>query len=549
MYVMRTNGKIANYIQCTVALLIMLVGGLSRALALTPAGTTADRATRVADTLMLSVQSGSNYIRIEPKNLPATVTYLPDTAFGPLPMALLTGDTLPAIVTFRYSECRMGWKWELGASELATIMELKAHENASLFVEPLVCPDNTDTVAEVWDSIVWYGTTYKSSGDYALERSNVHGCEWTHTLHLTVHTTAYDVYTESRCDSIVYNGKKYTESGEYKDTLPADGGNRIIMTLRLTIGHTNYAEATVSTFGPYLSPQGSTYTESGDYTDTIRNVSGCDSIITTHLAVHTTAYDTLPMSGCDKIEYEGKTYTKSGNYNDTTVTGSGDRIIRTLALTIGHTTYSEESVYKNGSYTSPRGKTYTESGDYQEKVTNAAGCDSIITIHLTIGNATYDTVYFCKGYNREHEEQINELLIRKYLPYTYESPALVDYRDGVVLEVRADGALVDLNRAEANLYSHYSGGLTPIETIAWTIRYVGESAYTPIVVEKAPQWIGNGYMAVQIRFLCGEIYTDALPMGVEDAQAEQKPVKRIVNGQLYLMYKGIMYDVQGRVVK
>lgn len=549
MYAMRKDGKILNYIQGLVTVLIMLVVGSAQAVALTPAGTTADRATRIADTTMLSVQSGSNYIRIEPKNLPATVTYLPDTAFGPLPMALVTGDTLPAVVTFRYAECQMGWKWELGTSEIATIMEVKAHENASLLVEPLVCPDNTDTVAEVWDSIVWYGKTYTTSGNYALERSNEKGCEWTHTLHLTVHTTSYDSYTESRCDSIIYNGIKYTKSGEYKDTFPTDEGNRIIMTLQLTIGHTNYAETSVSVFEPYHSPQGKTYSESGDYADTIPNVSGCDSIITTHLTVHTTAYDTVSLEGCDKIEYEGKTYTRSGELNDTTVTGSGDRIVKTLQLTIGHTTYGEETVHKNGSYTSPRGNTYTQSGDYEEKTTNASGCDSIITIHLTIGNATYDTVYFCRGYNREHEEQINELLIRRYLPYTYESPALVDYKDGVVLEIKPDGVLVDLKRAETNLYNHYTGSLTPIETIGWSVRYIGESTYTPIVVEPAPQWIGNGSMAVQIRFLCGEMYTDALPMGVEDVQSELKPVKRIENGQLYLMYKGIKYDVQGRVVK
>lgn len=529
-------------------MLVTLLFGCMRAQALTPAGTTADRATRVADTVMLSVQSGGNYIRIEPKNLPATVTYLPDTAFGPLPIAMVTGDTLPAMVTFCYTDCRMGWKWELGKDEIAQIVEVRAHESASLLVEPLVCPDNTDTVAEVWDSIAWYGKTYTASGDYVLERSNEHGCEWTHTLRLTVHTTSYETYTDSQCDSILYNGRKYTESGEYKDTLSAGNDNRIIVTLQLTVGHTSFAEQDVNAYEPYLSPQGNTYAENGDYTDTLPNVAGCDSIITTHLTMHETAYDTLPLSGCDKIDYEGKTYTKSGDYSDTTILASGDRLIRTLAVTVRYSTGSEEEVYKNGSYTSPRGNTYTESGDYVERITNAAGCDSVITIHLTIGNAVYDTVYFCPGYNREHEEQVNELLIRRYLPYTFESPSLYDYREGVVLEQRTDGALVDLHRAEQNLYGHYAGGLTPIETIAWSIRYTGTSVYTPVVAAAEPQWVAPGSMAVQIRFLCGQLFTDAISIGtqgMEEAQADRQPVKRLENGHVIIIRGNAVYTPLG----
>lgn len=513
------------------------------------AGSTVAQATAITEPTTLLVRDGGNYVKLAAKNLPAVVTYTPDSAFGPLPVMIVDGaDTVPA--TRLFVGCSMQWQWEVTQSDEMRIVNVVSHENASIVVVPRECPDDTDTIAEVWDSVAWYGKTYTASGDYALEMSDGKGCEWTHTLHLTVHTTAYDTLRMNGCDSIVEDGRKYTESGIFvQDTTMTLEGNRTIRVLQLTIHYSTSMEQTVSVFEPYHSPQGKTYTQSGDYADTIPNVSGCDSIITTHLTVHTTAYDTVSLEGCDKIEYEGKTYTRSGDYNDTTVTSSGDRIIKTLQLAIGHTTYGEETVFKNGSYTSPRGNTYTQSGDYEEKTTNASGCDSIITIHLTIGNATYDTVYFCRGYNREHEEQINELLIRRYLPYAYESPALVDYKDGVVLEIKPDGVLVDLKRAETNLYNHYTGSLTPIETIGWSVRYIGESTYTPIVVEPAPQWIGNGSMAVQIRFLCGEMYTDALPMGVEDVQSELKPVKRIENGQLYLMYKGIKYDVQGRVVK
>jgi len=79
----------------------------------------------------------------------------------------------------------------------------------------------------------------------------------------------------------------------------------------------------------------------------------------------------------------------------------------------------------------------------------------------------------------------------------------------------------------------------------WSLRRTGESTYAPIVVDPAPQWIALGAMAVQIRFLCGEIYTDALPMGVEDAQAEQKPVKRIENGRVVIIRGNAVYTPLG----
>ncbi|MBR0196231.1 MAG: hypothetical protein IJQ32_08340 [Paludibacteraceae bacterium] len=409
-------------------------------------------------------------------------------------------------------------------------------------------PENVDTTAVVWDSLVWNGTTYKQSGDYPIEMKDMNGCDYWYTLHLTVHTTAYDIYTETRCDSIVYNGKKYTVSGEYKDTVLAEDGNRTITTLSFTIAKSSLAEVNVVVYEPYLSPSGKTYTEDGDYIDTIANIAGCDSIITTHLTMKGTTSVTLdPLSGCDRIEYEGKTYTQSGTYSDTTYAVDGHRTITSVTMTIGHTTYGEESIYKKGSYTSPRGNVYTESGDYTETVTNIAGCDSIITLHITIGHVIYDTVYFCRGYNREHEEQINEILIRRYLPYTYEAPLMADYREGVVIEINDRQALVNFHQAESNLRNHYTNGLTPIESITWSIRYSGQSGYTPIVVAEAqPQWIDMGTIAVQIMFRCGEVYNNAFPMGVEETEVSGQVVKRIMNGQVVIVRGGAVYTLMGQ---
>ena len=101
--------------------LLMMAGALS-VYAYDPAGTTADRATRIVKPTILTVQSGSNYVRIEPDHLPATIVYMSDDMFAPIPAALMMSDTLQAERLFE--DCRMGWKWTIGEEENAAIVEI-----------------------------------------------------------------------------------------------------------------------------------------------------------------------------------------------------------------------------------------------------------------------------------------------------------------------------------------------------------------------------------------------------------------------------------------
>lgn len=514
------------------------------------AGTTVDKATRVSDTTMLAVQSGSNYIRIEPKHLPATIIYQPDTAFGTIPVALVMGDTIPATMVF--SDCRMSWKWVLESGANSKIMEIKSHESASLLVQPLVCPESTDSVAEVWDSIAWQGQTYTRSGDYTLDLVAPNGCEYSHSLHLTVHYTLYDTVPMSGCDSLEYQGRNYKQSGVYAiDTAALQSGDRQIHCIRLLLHRSSQYEQTVNQYDPFVSVTGKQYTSTGVYTDTIPNTAGCDSVIITRLKIYATAYDTVPQNVCDSFVDGSKKYTVSGLYNDTTVLPSGDRTIRTLNLTIRRSTYSLLTISQNEPYTSDQGITYEESGEYVERITNIAGCDSIITLRITITklDILYDTVYFCRGFNTVHEEKIADDRIRRYLPYVFESPATWDYMDGAIISGSHDRTLVDLKRVETNLRNHYTKALTPVEHIAWSVREANNSVYTPIVATDQPQWIPTGGLILQIHFRCGELYNNEFPMAVEEVEADKQPVKRIENGQIVIMYNGTKYNVQGQKIK
>ena len=634
--------------------LLLLMAGTCVMYAKQAAGITPDKATRVSAPMSLTVQSGSNFVRIAPEHLPAVVTYLPDTVFGPLPMALVMGDTLVAQMVF--DTCHMAWRWSIEEAENDKIIEIKAHENASIFVEPHVCPStSSDTTANVCGtSFEWRGTTYYGSGDYPITLTNVAGCDSIRTLHLTLSqatssdttaavcgtsfewrgTTYYEngdypitLTNVAGCDSIrtlhltlkqptssdttaavcgtsfEWRGTTYYETGDYPITLTNAAGCDSIRTLHLTLKQPTSSDTTANVCGTSFEWRGATYYGSGDYPITLTNVAGCDSIRTLHLTLSqatssdttasvcgtsfewrgTTYYEngdypiTLTnVAGCDSIrtlhltlkqptssdttaavcgtsfEWRGTTYYENGDYPITLTNVAGCDSIRTLHLTIGHHTTGTWTIERCGSYTSPSGTVYTQSGTYTETIPNKSGCDSVVTLILTINTnckpLEYDTVYFCRGYNTEHEELIDSEHARRFLRYVYQSPATWDYMEGATVSEEQTRTLMDLQRVESNLYSHYVGELTPVQAILWSVRE-GDGTYRPIVAEAQPQWIA-GRLAVQIQFLCGELYNNTMLMDVEMVNDQETTGRKVLrNGQIIIIRNGKEYNLLGTKIQ
>ncbi|MBQ6723089.1 MAG: hypothetical protein IJQ84_01065 [Paludibacteraceae bacterium] len=632
--------------------MLLLIASVCVMYARQAAGISVETATRVLAPTTLTVQSGSNYIRIESKNLPATVTYVADTAFGPLPMALVMGDTLEVQMVF--DTCHMAWRWSIEKDESDKIVEIKAHENAIIRVEPRMCtvtysdtiaaecggvewygqwydksgeysvtlvnaegcdsihtlrltvyqPQNTDTTAEVWDSIVWYGKTYKESGEYPITKQDEHECDFTYTLKLTVHTTAHDTYPETGCDSIMYNGKKYTESGVYADTIYDDSGNRTAMVLNFIVNHSNSGSETQEACGSY-EWEGEIFKASGDYTKKFTNVAGCDSIATLHLTihtshgntdttavawdsiiwygktykesgeypitkqdehecdythtlkltVHTTTRDTISEHGCDSLIYEEKKYTEDGIYVlDTIPTFDENRIIHYLAVTLGTTLRDEkEEPDLCGRYIAPSGAVFTESGVYNDTTYQTDGCMSILTLRLQFQDdcTVYDTVYFCEGQNTKHLERWSPEHATYFIPYRYESPAEWDYMEGVIVSRETSRALVDLKRAEQNLYAHYVDSLTSVTSIVWSYRLHGASSYSIIQTTEEPQWIETGVVALTVRFVCGQMFTTDFTTDIESISDDRlsSGQKILQDGQIIIIRNGIKYNLLGTKIE
>lgn len=117
--------------------------------------------------------------------------------------------------------------------------------------------------------------------------------------------------------------------------------------------------------------------------------------------------------------------------------------------------------------------------------------------------------------------------------------------EGVILAGEHDRTLLDLKRAEANLYNHYVKELTPITSIRWSVQYDGQGQYVPLTVSNEPQWVATGHVAVQIYFLCGEMYNTEFPTDIDLLPTDVVPTKRLENGRVVIIRSGAKYDMLG----
>ena len=425
---------------------------------------------------------------------------------------------------------------------------------------------DTKDIITAYDSYTWIdGNTYTSSINGPVwELSTVDDCDSTVSLNLTIRHLVKDTIERALCASEMpyeWHGKFYNESGLYSsDTIfgKAVGGVYMdtVHTVNLTILPLTTGDTTATACESFKW-HGKTYTESGDYTFHTTNKAGCDSTVTLYLTIyHATTGDTT-ATACDSFEWYGQTYEQSGEYNHTFDGGNihGCDSIVTLHLTINHANSSEETRTEYESY-EWNGVTYTESGNYTFETKNAAGCDSTATLHLTIKELptfSYDTVYFCQGYNTEHEELISETQIRRYRKYRYESPAEWSYRDGLVVATQEHRIQLDLRHVEESLEAYYIGELEPIKKISWIYRKDGETALENLTSTAEPIWKDYGYLTIEVRFICGHVFAETIKAGstegVEDIDAVDTSVRKVLqNGQIYLLYNGVMYDVWGRKI-
>lgn len=531
-------------------------------------GTNISNAPVVSDTVSAAVTDGeANYFQIEAIHLPATVYYLPDTAFGPVPMlvSVINDDTLRA--TMVVDGCRMGWKWELpaaGENETVRYLYFSTRENASAEIQPFVCQPihNNLRGIEVCDEYIWGDTTIQTSGTYTRTLTAANGCDSIVTQQVTiahsakqlVEVTAYETYTW-------INNQTYTKSiiGPSWD-LQTVAGCDSTLTLSLKIRHLRKDTVRTAVCPSQLPYQwrGQQYAQAGMFTtDTIKSTTtDTDTLYTLVLTIHDAyAVDTVADLCGTQYVWRGKTYTESGTYPFSGTTVAGCDSIVTLHLMLRKPTAGEETLTAVGSYTW-HGVTYTESGTYTYQTTNVAGCDSTATLHLTITEPPIvhvDTVqeYFCpKSGIVEHVDITSNPRIQ-YIQYVYEKPIREWYMEGVIMDAANNGAYVDFRRAEENLDAHYQVPLMPVTAVFWRYQKRGEPSLSDLTISaQQPQWVERGTISMEVQFQCGQRYYDSFTVGnmtedVDQIENNEQPIKHVENGQVVIIRGGVKYNALG----
>ncbi|MBO7132680.1 MAG: fibronectin type III domain-containing protein [Bacteroidales bacterium] len=275
----------------------------------------------------------------------------------------------------------------------ATNSEGTAFGNIETFTTLVNCSESYGTdMKTACESYEWIdGVTYtESTNEPTFTLPNVAGCDSIVTLHLTINHGTVGIDEQTACESYTWiDGVTYTEStNEPTFTLTNADGCDSVVTLHLTINRSNTGIDEHTACDSYTWIDGVTYTEStNEPTITLTNVAGCDSVVTLHLTINHSNIGIDEHTACDSYTWiDGVTYTESTNEPTFTLTNvAGCDSVVTLHLTINHSNTGIDEHSACDSYTWIDGVTYTEStSEPTFMLTNAAGCDSIVTLHLTI---------------------------------------------------------------------------------------------------------------------------------------------------------------------
>ena len=272
------------------------------------------------------------------------------------------------------------------------------------------------------DSYEWNNETYNESGDYQHIFTAVNGCDSVVTLHLTINRSNTGIDTQTACNSYEWiDGVTYIEStNEPTFTLTNATGCDSVVTLHLTINHSNTGIDEQTACDSYTWIDGVTYTASTNApTFTLTNATGCDSVVTLHLTINHSNTGSDEQTACDSYTWiDGITYTASTNEPTFTLTNAaGCDSVVTLHLTMvcpptvqtdAATGISSTGATLNGNVTSDGWATVTDRGfmygtsanNLSQTVQSGSGTGSF-TASLT--GLTSGTTYYYKAYATNSE--------------------------------------------------------------------------------------------------------------------------------------------------
>ncbi len=243
-----------------------------------------------------------------------------------------------------------------------------------------------------------FDTLITSSGDYDIthNETTIHSCDSIVTLHLHVHQTDTTEFSQTHCEVFTWNDSNYYETGDYVQTFTNRYGCDSVVTLHLVINNPVHTDTMVTAYDSYVW-NGEYYDSSGVYTFSHLDANSCTQVDTLHLNMFYTVYAEFSDSACMSYTWNDQTYNVSGDYVQMFQDIYGADSIVTLHLIIFNNveTSFDTTVCERFDWNS---ETYTQTGDYDQLFQTVHGCDSLVTVHLTV-HYSKDSTLFAEACN------------------------------------------------------------------------------------------------------------------------------------------------------
>ena len=341
------------------------------------------------------------------------VTTVSDTAFIFSPPDTLAHDTVVAYTFHLQDQYGCGYD---------TTIYINVYAQSHTSFDTTVC-----------GSFVWGGTTYTQSQDITWNGVNVHGCDSTVAIHLTVHpipvttitglpvpcvddtahltavcadTTA--IFLWSTGDTLPTI--TVTTSGEYAVTATNIGDCSHNATAVVAFSSPSQAMVDTTVCDSYLW-HGTLYSQTGVYMDTLTNSEGCDSVVTLNLTVNYSmvAYDTLHLlqnqlpyyfAPSDTTFPVGSPAEFQFSYAFPAQNGCDSTVMEKVYIYMNYSLAYDTTICANALPLQWHGHTFAGSGTVTDSLQTAHGTDSVLTytvtvdvLTATIGNVTHINCY------------------------------------------------------------------------------------------------------------------------------------------------------------
>ena len=257
--------------------------------------------------------------------------------------------------------------------------------------------DTSHIAADTCDTYTWQQTSRThtiSTTDTAILATSF-GCDSIVVLHLTIRNSSpVSITRDTVCDHYTwsYDNTEYQQDTTVTRRNVNAVGCDSISVLLLKVNHRTFHTETFRGCDSYVWPiDGQTYTRSEKYIDTVPDRNGCDSIVTLVLSIYHSDRDTIIDTICDNYYYSfnGRQLNISDTYIQRLTNRDQCDSITILFLTVLPT--HEFNIYdtvkeENLPYIAPDGSTYMYPAVDEKMMmhTKIGHCDSIIHLNLTV---------------------------------------------------------------------------------------------------------------------------------------------------------------------